>query len=795
MNPRNIEIRNCARKRRAVITALVFQMKKHAIILAALCSVIPAVAQVPDIRGDADADVSFEDIGLKFSGQKMNRSVEKNTMTAEGDVHIAYGSTTIYCDYAQMNQTTRDIIVSGYVRIYREGRLVTAERAVYNLETKDITAADIRGEAQPFMFSGASFANIPGTNGYIVKDGTFTTSDSGRPDWSMRSRKVRIYPNDRIIMRDVKLYIGETPIFWFPYVYQSLNKQNGFTITPGYSSVWGAYIHSKYTFPMSETMSGEVRLDLRSERGPAFGFETEWEDGERKESWGRFRSYFMEDANPGLNRTALNREPIDPERYRVSFQAKQYFTEDIYAQVDITKLSDPRFMQDFYEGEFRLNPQPDNALSLVRLGDDYSLTFLARKQINDFFDGTERLPELALDITRQPLFGTRLFYEGETSYAHLNRNFANGSVFQDFNANRLDTFHQVSFPNTYFGWLSVIPRIGVRGTWYSESGALNSYDPLTGERITDPAKAEARTALRKLEKEGSVFRPVLNAGLEVSYKASRAFEDVQSRRLGLDGLRHVVQPYANFSFVHTGEDGRDILKFDRFQRSTQLPHIDFPAFNTIDSLDSWNVVRLGIRNRLQTRRDNATINWLEMNTYLDYRFNSPDFGLDPDPGQVSNLVNRLRWQPLSWVSLTVDSQLPIFDKGFTEVNSRANFMVNENVQVGIGHRYINDNLLFQDSSLLDFGGYIRFNENWGFSFREYYEIKDSFLESQRYEIHRDLSSWIASFGFVSRNNRSGSSGQDDYGVVLTFTLKDLPDVKVPLSFDPSSTGGSGSKNR
>jgi hypothetical protein len=768
-------------------------MKKTAIILAAFGLAGHGFAQIPDVKGSEDPTTGFEEVGLTFSGDKTDYN-KQGYVLVTGNVHIAYGGTTIFCENAEYNTSTRDIIVTGNVRIYREGKLVTSERAVYNLESKNITAADIRGEAQPFMFLGSSFANIPGGPGYLVRDALFTTSDSGKPDWSLRSRKVRVYPNDRVIMRDVKLYIGETPIFWFPYVYQSLNKQNGFTITPGYSSVWGAYVSSKYTFPMSETMSGELRLDLRSERGPGLGFESEWEDGEKKESWGRFRAYVMEDANPGLNKTGISREEIDPERYRVSFQAKHYLTDDIYAQVDITKLSDPRFLQDFYEGEFRLNPQPDNIIGITKLGDDFSLSLFARKQINDFYDGTERLPELALDITRQPLFGTKMFYEGETSAAHLSRNFAADSTFQDYNATRIDSFHQLSLPTTLGGWLSVVPRLGVRGTWYSESGALVSYDPITGERLTDPAKAAARTAIKRLDKEGSVFRPIINAGLEVSFKASRAFEQVQSRSLGLDGLRHVVQPYTNFSFVHTGEDGRDMLKFDRIQRSTQLPPIDFPAFNTIDSIDDWNIARIGVRNRLQTRRDNATINWLELNTFVDYRFQSPDFGLDPDPGRFSNLVNRLRFQPVSWVSLTVDSQVPLFDKGFTEVNSRANFMVNDRTQIGVGHRYINDNVLFQDSSLLDFGGYFRLDDNWGFSFREYYEIKDSFLESQRYEIHRDLSSWVASLGFVSRNNRSGNKGQDDYGLVLTFTLKDLPDVKVPLSFDPSSTGGS-SKNR
>jgi hypothetical protein len=584
---------------------------------------------------------------------------------------------------------------------------------------------------------------------------------------------------------------------WFPYVYQSLNQRNAFTLTPGYSSVWGAYLLTNYTFPISETMGGTLRLDFRSERGPAIGFDTEWETGEHKQNWGRFISYFIDDSNPDLNRTSVDREPIDNGRYRVSFQAKQYFTDDIYASVDVNLLSDERFLQDFYEGEFRENPQPDNMVALTKLGDDYSLTAIARKQLNEFFDGTERLPEFALDITRQPLFGSRIFYEGETSVGRYGRNFADTSESQDYDAARLDTFHQFLFPKTYMGWLSIVPRLGVRGTWYSESGSVQPFEETTSTKLSDGSVQEQTRIVNRLVEEGEVFRPVVNAGLEVSFKASKAYEQVQSRVWGLDGLRHIVQPYLNYSLVYTGQEGRDLLQFDRIERSTQLPPIDFPAFNTMDSIDNWNILRLGLRNRFQTRRDNATFNWLELNSFFDIRFDQPDFGgLEPDQGKFSNFVNRLRFTPLPWVTFTLDAQLPVFDEGFSEINTRANFLVNDRVQLNIGHRYLEGNVLFQDSSLLDFGGYVRMNGNWGFSFRDTYEVNDNTLESQRYELHRDLSSWIASLGVLARTNRRDGKEVNDYGVILTFTLKDLPNVRVPFSFDPSGSAGGGSgKNR
>jgi lipopolysaccharide assembly outer membrane protein LptD (OstA) len=128
-----------------------------------------------------------------------------------------------------------------------------------------------------------------------------------------------------------------------------------------------------------------VRLDFLSQRGVGAGFESEWgntttaaaatgpstpgtplkstRDGR---AGVRFRSYFIDDKSPGTNKTSLNREPIDTTRYRVSFQSRTYLTEDIYASIDINKLSDARFLQDFEAGEFRRNPNPDNAISLTK---------------------------------------------------------------------------------------------------------------------------------------------------------------------------------------------------------------------------------------------------------------------------------------------------------------------------------------------------------------------------------------------------------------------------------------------
>ena len=184
------------------------KLRTFAFALAALCTGAHG-APLP-LLGDFDSPGKFSDIPIDITAETLTAS--GSITIASGNVQISYGATTIFADEAQYDPSTRDVIATGNVRIYRDGQVVTAERAVYNLETKDIMSASVNGDHFPYLFSGNSFQNHSGGNGYLIKGGVFTTSDSLQPDWSMRARRIRLYPNESVILYDVDLYIGETPV-------------------------------------------------------------------------------------------------------------------------------------------------------------------------------------------------------------------------------------------------------------------------------------------------------------------------------------------------------------------------------------------------------------------------------------------------------------------------------------------------------------------------------------------------------------------------------------------------------
>ena len=150
-----------------------------------------------------------------------------------------------------------------------------ADRAIYNLQTKALKMSDFGGPKQPFQVIGDTVLSVK-ENEYTILNGFITTSDSSKPDYQLRARTIRIYCNDRIILSNVTMFVGRTPVFWFPYIYQSLNDQFSYNLAPGYNSTWGAYLLTSITFPIATNVSGTVHLDLRSSRGPALGLDVNY---------------------------------------------------------------------------------------------------------------------------------------------------------------------------------------------------------------------------------------------------------------------------------------------------------------------------------------------------------------------------------------------------------------------------------------------------------------------------------------------------------------------------------------
>ena len=677
-------------------------------------------------------------------------------------VIVRYGNGVLTADTAEVDENSGDVIADGRVHIQREDQIWVSEHARYNFFTRRIDAEEYRS-GQPPMFSFGQGLHLDTTNKvYVATNAIITGDDVMQPGVKVHAKRVEIIPGRRIRAWSAVFYMEGVPLFYFPYYSRAIGKRsNHFDFLPGYRSSFGPYILNTYSWYLGEDLDGRLHLDYRERRGVGAGPDINYHWGPWGE--GSLRYYYLHDINPGLD--SSNAPPVH-NRERVNFSYQANPTPTLAIKSVVRYQGDTNIVREFFEGEYRQDPQPDTFVEVNKFWNNFSLDAYTQPRVNNFLETIERLPDARLTGYRQQLGGSPFYYESESSlgyYRHLFAETNSAPTGIDYAAARADTYHQVVLPETFFGWLNVTPRVGGRFTYYSRS--------------TGPG------AIWDDESRG-----VFNTGVEVSFKASRVWPGVSSELLDLDGLRHIVEPSVNYVFVPKPNVlPSQLPQFDSGLPSLELLPLEFPEYNAIDQIYASDVVRLGLGNKIQTKRNGAVTDLLKWQIYTDWRLQQSLAGTNLS--RFSDVYSDLAFKPRSWITVESKSRFDVADGVWRMSLTTLTLQPNDIWSWSLGNFYLHtDDLssrtgLGEGNALLMSTINARLNEDWGLRAAHYYDARTRNMVEQAYTIFRDLRSWTAALTFHVREN---PTGPQDLSVTFTFSLKAFPrygqdDERMPYS--------------
>jgi len=793
------------------------------LLLLPMATAVDILAPVPgpEIEDGAAARGAFEmpaELRIRNMGGTIEGSIETGVrfggpVKIEGDQGLE-----IFSDTAVLDLKAKTVTLTGNVSVYQPNSMQRGDSAVYHYDTGHLDTRGLRASIDPVLLEAGKFTieEINGRRVYVGHDAGVTTHDEEHPEFWLRARQTTIYPDEKIVFRNLRLYVGDTPVFWLPYLSQPLDGELGYHFVPGARSNWGPYLLNTYGIMLGgdrDPQTGENRdawllsrwhLDIRGKRGIGTGVDLIDTRIENRSEISGLSLYYLNDLDPQESRSGVPRGFINENRYKVELKHRHALTPqwdhaDWRVDTNITWLSDRHYLEDFELNRYRTDPHPDNTFGIYRRDESSLWSMFGRFRVNDFHRSDTRYPEIAHDRARAPFFGLPVLHEGRTSLGYIGEKAADstfndvirplmGLSLNDPEAQRLlqrlggyerrlaermmslpqgdprreairvqlldssygrfTTYQEWSAPMLLGGFLSLGPEAGIGYTRYGAvDGPGNSMD-----------------------------KTHFHLGLKSSLKFSRDHGGYHNRALGLDGLLHVIQPYGNWSIVSTDDFDPGDPGVDRLTPTTRPRPINPVRFTAVDEMQSWNVLRLGARNRLLTRRDGTSFEWFHLDTYLDVFIEDPE-----RDREISNLYNDIRWQPLPWLGLNVETQFPIASSGsgFNEIATSLRYMPTDRFDLNFGYRWLNGHPVLVDSSRIDISTYTRLTENWGIGTRHGLEMDDGTLEYQQYTIHRDLGNWVAGLGLSSRDNRFDK----EYGVVFSITLKDFPSVSLPFQID------------
>lgn len=707
------------------------------------------------LSGGACVSVRAQEQSLEITGGLLVGYVTNNIAVITNGAQVVGMGGVLTADWARINVATGDVQAEGKVRILRDAMVWTGENVRYNFKTRQMQTAQFRAGRPPYFAGGENIAGVragapngPTNTIYTAERAFITADDIAEPALRVEAKSMKIVPGQYFQARNAVLYAGPVPIFFFPIFTQRLDgRGNHFEFTPGTRSQYGAYLLSSYNWVFSDELDGKVRLDYRSKRGIAGGLNFNTHLG----PWGEstFKYYELHDQDPSKGNSGYN---IPDERRRIAFTYDAEPVTNLTIKSQIRYQSDERVVHNFIESEYRANPQPSTFLEVNKHTADFAVDVYAQPRINEFFENIERLPDVRLTAFRQQILETPFYYESETSagyYKHsyaVTNNFVTGA---DYDAPRADTFHQITLPRTFAGWLNITPRAGWRYTYYGDASGPGAT---TSE----------------------VQRSVFNTGAEVTFKASQTWAGTTNRLLALNGLRHIVEPSVNYVYVPTPtHTPNELPQFDTELPSLRLLPIDFPDYNSIDSIDAQNAFRLGVRNRFQTKRNGQVQDFFYFDLYSDLR-------LDPKSGQehFTDLFSDIVFRPRLWMTLESLTRYNMYEGQFRLAFHNLTLAPSDRWSWGIGHMYVRDDFSATPTALQEGNSYLlstlflKMNENWGFRAQHQYDVQEGWLQQQSYSLYRDFRSWTSALTFRVREPRNNEPV--DYAVAVSFSLKALP---------------------
>ncbi len=660
---------------------------------------------------------------ITVNGDTVEFKSEGKEILAQGNVEIVYQESKITCDKVKVFIDEKIAIADGHVRFRKEtGEEMSGETIIYdfNAQSGTIISADI---SMPPYYGRTELMEKISSTDFLMEDGVLSTCDLPHPHWSLGCDQAEMKPGNILTAKGVKIKIGDVPIMYIPQYSQRItDKRPRFMITPGHSKELGTFALGSWRYYLNENAKGLLHFDWYQEKGWGEGVDLNYNTKIMGEGNVKYYRIDEEDKRVGLP-DDLKRSD---QRSRVELRHRWDPTDRDHVMLELFKSSNADFRKTYFFREYEKEPNPQTYFLYSHVYPNATLSFQGSPRVNPFEAVLQKVPELKLETVNQKIAGTNWYYKNTTAATHLMNTVANGGVTAD--VSRVDTSNQVSY---IFRFMSVdfSPFVGERNTYYS----------------------------RGVNAKESYLRDMFFAGIDASTKFFRTFDvDTDFWNLNIHKIRHIVTPSIQY----------------RYQDQPSVNLTKLIQLDDVDSLDAMDKVTFTLENKLQTKRNGASVDLATLILSADYNIES-NYTLDSG---FLNFKYDLEFKPYKWWELDTEGEYDTRAKYFKTMSTDYWMDVGKSRTV-LGYRYKRD-----ESSQLTAGLTCPLNPFWKLGIYERFEFDTGNLVEQEYRLTRDLHCWNLEFVINQRET-------DGLSFFVEVRLKAFPEIGVNAekTFSPPRT--------
>lgn len=636
----------------------------------------PVTVFVEDLEGSGLVDIATDRAVIwskKEAGQQFLSGLKDGMATKEHveiylEGHVAIRRAEVRGPHAYVTQIL--LAESAYydvaknVALLTNGEVVTTQPQIpesIHLRGREIRqVAQNRFEATDVQIFSSRLPSDPDLV-FHATDATFeqrfvpATGLLGRPVFDPKTGQPKMTEQLWTTAHNVTAEARDVPFFYWPYMQGDLKEPFGPLQNVSFKSDrvfgtgllvdWDVFQLLGATRPPNTHWALET--DYLSRRGPMLGTDFHTKGSDLFDIPGAYQTLVRargvyDQADTDILGGGRNPPILEPWRGRVLINHRQELGEDWTFLGQFAYLSDRNFLEQYFKREFENDPNQETYAYLKYQVDNWAATIEAQPHLRPWVTETAWLPKASGYWLGQPIFDKFTYYvRGSVGYAQFRPStdvppfYPSVPVPDEFaiirplppvsdfphsgnvNTGRLDVWQELDLP-LQLGPFKFVPYGIFDTTFYTET-------------LTD----------------NDVVRLYGGGGARASIPFTRIYPDVHSALFNLDGMAHKISFVADYRFVRSNVDFRELPELDRlnddatdqsmrdlrlyrqmtFQKGTtqyalatsplydpQLYAIRSGLETNVDTLDDLQVLRLGIDQRFQTKRGfpgrEHTVDWL-----------------------------------------------------------------------------------------------------------------------------------------------------------------------------------------
>jgi hypothetical protein len=806
------------------------------------------------IQADNVKQTKTEDnkIALILSGgvNVFYRTAKNDFIEMRAERAVVFSQYTSFKDVAQSGKITapedavQAVYLEGDVRITRTPALQTAadqrlsaERAYYEITTDRAILTDAvihtsDPQTQTPILVRANLIRQLSLGEYRAEKVELTTSSFATPSYSVRADRAYIRQSEtgdpRLGARtdfwatNTTFNLFHVPFFYLPAVGGSVTERglplrqirtgSRTAFGPNIRTEWGLFETLGKAPP--KDLDASFHADNYGERGPATGLDAKYQGGfiteTTKEPWnfeGNIESYIVYDqGTDDLGRSRAEVEPEKELRYQFLWEHQHFFPEDWQAQIRTGVVSDPNFLEEWFENEFDNGLPHDVSVYLKRQRETEALTLLVQTQPNDFVTTAEmqqenfeiqRLPEIGYHRVGDSFGGDALTFFSDNSFSGLHFEESRAS-FGDLGFRKLSR----GTPDDLTDDLTVNPGIKAQGQTGTNDD--NTYRGDLRQEIDWPVNWGPIRAMPYVMGRYTGYsdspggdrqdRVLGGAGVRMTTSFWRIDDAAQSDLFDIHRIRHVIEPEINLFTSASNVDRTELFLYDQ----------------DIDEINDISAAQIALHQKWQTKRGGAgqwrSVDFFTLNVSATWYTNQPDelgsadfnrkdhgidFGVTPS-GFRGLYFPSLPEASIPRSSINADALWRISDSTVvlsdaawnmddqTLATTSIGMAVQRDIRLGyfVGTRYIGE----LNSTIASFAVNYMLTTKYSLAFSQSYNLTDRKNQNSNFTIIRNFDRFLLSFSlyYDAVNEQSGF----EFGVFPTGLGYGLSTNQLQSTYGP-----------